>query len=293
MEIFIFSTVYQGKYYPRILVATSGCIGAGLDSSDVYTVVRDGFPSSILDFIQEMGRCGRSRHTMIDEPNKDEFQLIVTISSLVYMIERIFIEPKQLNDETSLLFNDVASVEEIQQFQLDNLISVVDLMFLHCTKCWHYRIEQSSVLQLHVISNATNESLPDDILPSFCNNGCPACSNEYSLYIKPVCRLGLTQFLVHTFLLIQSGIITPSVLVSKLKSFKDVGTIVYKHRTQGAYPIAFINSKVMQLIASKILLTKVEKIEEKHTCILILNIINEYGKLACEEDKYWEGFLLL
>ena len=45
-------------YYPRILLATAGCIGAGLDSSDVYSVCRVGMPSGIIDMVQEMGRCG-------------------------------------------------------------------------------------------------------------------------------------------------------------------------------------------------------------------------------------------
>jgi hypothetical protein len=40
------------------MVAMSGCIGAGLDSPDVTVVVRDGFPSSLLDLIQEMDHYG-------------------------------------------------------------------------------------------------------------------------------------------------------------------------------------------------------------------------------------------
>ena len=44
----------------RALVATSGCIGAGLDISSVYLMTRIGFPPSILDLIQEIGRWGRA-----------------------------------------------------------------------------------------------------------------------------------------------------------------------------------------------------------------------------------------
>ena len=40
--------------YPRILLATAGCIGAGLDSSDVYSVSQIGLPSGIIDMVQEM-----------------------------------------------------------------------------------------------------------------------------------------------------------------------------------------------------------------------------------------------
>ena len=46
---------------PRILMATAGSIDAGFDLVDVYSVVRVGFSTSILDMVQEMGRCGRGR----------------------------------------------------------------------------------------------------------------------------------------------------------------------------------------------------------------------------------------
>ena len=45
--------------FPRILVATEGCIGAGLDSDSVHLIVHIGFPLSIMDLMQEMVRCGR------------------------------------------------------------------------------------------------------------------------------------------------------------------------------------------------------------------------------------------
>ena len=53
--------VDTNQFLPRILLATAGCIGAGLDCSDVYSVCRLGFPISIINMVQEMGRCGRGR----------------------------------------------------------------------------------------------------------------------------------------------------------------------------------------------------------------------------------------
>ena len=52
----------NNEYVPRILLDTSDCIGAGLDCSHVVLVLRDGLPTLMVDFIQEMGRCGRSRN---------------------------------------------------------------------------------------------------------------------------------------------------------------------------------------------------------------------------------------
>ena len=50
----------NNKHYPRILIATSSYIRGGLDCGDNDLVMRDGFPTSLLDFVQEMGRCGRT-----------------------------------------------------------------------------------------------------------------------------------------------------------------------------------------------------------------------------------------
>ena len=51
-------TVYNAEelvninsFYPRILMATSGSIGADLDSADFYNVVKVGFSTSILEMV--------------------------------------------------------------------------------------------------------------------------------------------------------------------------------------------------------------------------------------------------
>ena len=51
----------NNQFHPRILLATARCIGAGSDSSDVYSVCKIDFPSSVIDMVHEMGRCGRGR----------------------------------------------------------------------------------------------------------------------------------------------------------------------------------------------------------------------------------------
>ena len=53
------SDMESNVIYPRILIATSGSVGAGLDSHDINLVYRIGCPSSVFEFIQEMGRCSR------------------------------------------------------------------------------------------------------------------------------------------------------------------------------------------------------------------------------------------
>ena len=76
------------KFYHRFLIATATCIGAGLDSSDIYCVIRVGFPTSILDMVQEMGRCGWTRSNDGTNPT-DKFHMYLDINDFVYLNERL------------------------------------------------------------------------------------------------------------------------------------------------------------------------------------------------------------
>ena len=73
-------------FHPQILLATASCIGAGLDSSDAYAVVRMGFPASINDLAQEMGRYGRRPHNDASSP-ADTFALTLSLNNFAHVIE--------------------------------------------------------------------------------------------------------------------------------------------------------------------------------------------------------------
>ena len=81
------------SFNPRFLIGTPGCIGAGLDCDQVHLVCRVGMPNSILDFIQEMGRCGRNRGppSLSNTISSDWYSLSINLKDYVYLIERIFI----------------------------------------------------------------------------------------------------------------------------------------------------------------------------------------------------------
>ena len=64
----------KNEYYPRVLIATASYIGASLDSSSVYSVIRIGFRTSIIDMIQEMGHCGKN-HTNNGTYPSDDFRV--------------------------------------------------------------------------------------------------------------------------------------------------------------------------------------------------------------------------
>ena len=51
--------VNNSKFYPRVLVTTSSCVGVGLDSSSACSMIIARFPASMIALIQEMDRCRR------------------------------------------------------------------------------------------------------------------------------------------------------------------------------------------------------------------------------------------
>ena len=84
----------SNPFYPRIIIATTGSVGAGLDSPDVYAVYRVGFPNSIFEMAQELGRggCGRTNdHATVT----DNFHLFLTCDNYIYLNTRLYL-PKRV-----------------------------------------------------------------------------------------------------------------------------------------------------------------------------------------------------
>ena len=77
--------INEDTFYARILLATSSCIGAGLDSRLVKRVIRVGMPPSVLSFIQESGRCGRDLGS-----NDNIFDLSFCLDDFVYLLKRLY-----------------------------------------------------------------------------------------------------------------------------------------------------------------------------------------------------------
>ena len=89
--------VNSNSFYPRILMATAGSIGAGLDLVDVYSVVGVGFSTSILEMVQDMGRCGRGRHDGKSLVT-DDCHLLLSFRDFVYFDQRLYQPQPSLPD---------------------------------------------------------------------------------------------------------------------------------------------------------------------------------------------------
>lgn len=104
---------------PRFLIGTPGCIGAGLDCHHVNFVKRMGLPTSIIDMVQEVGRCGRANDNNSD-PNV--YSIIFTLNDYTYLIERLYKikEKDESNDESETCEN-----VENSESPLDEIMSLL------------------------------------------------------------------------------------------------------------------------------------------------------------------------
>ena len=84
----------QNKFYPRLLLATARSIRAGLDSNNVHSVVQVRFPTSILEFVQEMGRNGRGRRNE-DGVATDHVRLVFSCQDVVYLNQWLYLPPEK------------------------------------------------------------------------------------------------------------------------------------------------------------------------------------------------------
>ena len=148
------------KFYPQVLVATSRCIGAGLDSSAFYSVICIGFSTSILDMIQEMGRCGRNCINNGSNPS-DGFYLFISLQDFVYHNERLY---NPTNNNSWKHNGRVIDYDAQIQLQRNNLIKVLVFVYLN-NNCWHMILERESGSPLEPPSSEHRQ----------CRRACPSC----------------------------------------------------------------------------------------------------------------------
>ena len=175
--------INKDKFYPRILLATAGSIGAGLDSPDVYAVCRVGFPTSIFAMAQELGRCGRGRS---NENNlvTDNFHLFLTLDDFVYLNERLFIPGPPIPSN----INPILSIEHERRLQHQHLLDLLKMIVLR-GDCWHIQLETMLGNPLEPPASSITE----------CMTSCPKCCNDIKSFVMPVKRSGLSIFLLDLY----------------------------------------------------------------------------------------------
>ena len=241
------------------LFGTPGCVGAGIDCDDVKLVFRIGFSTSILNFIQELGRCGRSEQNN-DNTVKDWMCISFSIQDFVYLNERLFGVEKEANENTNpneclninQNQNSICSVDQVRQIGIQNLKRVAQLFTLNIG-CWHIYLERYSANPFE--RNVNHRSLP-------CIDLCPFCDGSKSTYVKRVSRVGISSFLVSIFFTVSRQQLTPNQLAKELFDFPQVGKAVYgRHTSVKAESLIIAQSTILQLIAADIISMYIEESE--------------------------------
>ena len=121
-----------------------------------------------------------------------------------------------------------------------------------------------------------------------CGGACPYCLQKWKDYIMKVRKDGLKSFLIATFMDTDSNEKFPSYVLKKLKNYTNVGRVVYNCPKSTAPPDAqFMESTIMQLIASRILAMEINNIDGK--CRLVLKFCVNDSMPCYMIDEYWNG----
>ena len=100
-------------------------------------------------------------------------------------------------------------------------------------------------------------------------DSCPFCKKGMETYIMPVIKIGIIQFLVHTFITESDAtVITPEKLIKQLSQFAEVGKRVYGRRVNGSPASIFRTSTIFQIIAARLVTIVVRNVDEKKTVCL-------------------------
>ena len=275
----------QNHLSPGFLIGTPGCIGAGLDSSDVQLVHRIGLPNSIVHFIQEMGRCGRANN---DNERDDTFSLIFTLSDYVYLCERLYVidsEESNLNElqnnEDGLEDNSFMSKTEERHLAISRLNTL--LMMIVCNYgCWHVHLELMS-------SNPFNAQYYNMI--DKCGGSCPYYNGSQNDYIKKINRHELCTFLTTTMMNNTSEFYTPTSLAKKLLDYPSVGKKIYGRQFATKCEKASDASiTILQLLCCNIIHVSIEELKV-HIAYCMLSLSgNEPNYMINEHWKYIDHY---
>jgi hypothetical protein len=271
---------------PRILVATSGAANAGIDSADVYLVLRDGFPPSIADLLQELGRAGRRLASLCIAGMIDRYRINISLKSFVSLIKRIYRAPKgdEVNQADTSRTSPQAkqaektcmTLKEYREHQMDNLSKVSKLLVLDPDECVACKLERA----------ATNPFEPYVSLGK-CETACSSCVCKKGLF-KSVSRHGVMAVLIGVFHEENGANSTlDEELPKKIKDFPDSYNLIYGSKAKNL-DLCLFKALVLQLAVSSVLMLKDDGSMDQKVCAT-LNPDSIRLHYREENDAAWDG----
>ena len=97
---------------------------------------RAGFPTSIFEMAQEMGRCGRGRSNNTGTVT-DNFYLLLSCDDYIYLNTRLY----KTSIPVPRHIAPILSIVEDRDIQQQNLLHLLKMIVLK-GECWHLQLEQ-------------------------------------------------------------------------------------------------------------------------------------------------------
>ena len=297
------------RFDPVAYFATAGTSSSGLDCAEVDKVIFQGFPSSIEDLLQCSGRCGRNVDA---HPSTSSFCVILSLSSLVALMTRIFILPKieesratqdiegqsandsiQQDNRTTAAQATTLGRTELAERQWKNVVQVASLLCLDNGRCIHMQLEE---LMLHPHTSTICD------LPTSCGNACWRClpSAVSTPFDAPIDKDRFKDYLIAIF-------ITEKLVPSKLSLHRDCflnELLGFETMGPNGKPVAIFHKAVFGVKAqqtarprAKALLVKcfAAGILEPEVDGFQLRVKLGHrpnGNPVLNDDKAWDGFKL-
>ena len=299
--------MHTGKklyFVPRILLSTAGVAGAGLDDPSIRAVHRDGYPATLLDYIQEAGRSARYLGAL---PSENRYLVNISWKSFCGLLFRIYIVPvleaerkererleRLVIHETTLPSpvappsvppTEISTVligNKLAVRQYANLLSVLKVIHLY-PGCLHDKLEHFCV----------NPFVPTCHRPNRCGNACFYCLNtptSKAIY-RSVSRFGLTKLLIDVFIKNFGGneSCTVNSIYTTLATYTDpVNGFTFNQMVflsdRKVVKVQEVQLVLLQLFSASIL---VPKLIGKHICcVLTTDVI---GNPNVNNDDFWLG----
>jgi hypothetical protein len=230
---------------PRVGVFTAGAANCGIDDPLIYSVHRLGFPCSILDLIQELGRAARRLGASIDT---DSFRLFINIHDYAYILIRAFRNCRTLVKEankisgagTVAIAKRTTMIKKAQRIKDQDLRDIREVVYYLCLDfgCLHARLEYAQCDPL----------MRDQFMfPPPCANACYFCTNQHKKWFRAVSFSGLRQYFIS---LIPFGKILLSKAIDLLWQNKPLLHLVFKIKSVNKYNIEGL---FLQLLATGLL----------------------------------------
>ena len=96
----------------------SRCIGAGLDSEDIYSVYIIGVPKRLYDLMHELGRCGRV--IRLRDDNIYSYCISISLKNCLYIFTTIHCKDNKKNS--------VQTVKAQREFEIEHLFQVLQFL---------------------------------------------------------------------------------------------------------------------------------------------------------------------